>query len=162
MDIITKLNSLGWVIIFFLAGCTDPLSTPPDIPINELLSSPDTLKIENQKIVMRTYLWRDFMPISPPNGKPLIALVYIETIDSSTISPSISADAIYVVNGTEVWKSYFSKEAAGEQKPFRIIKIARDGPKWGPGIYVDVVVSLRINGANCLLKAPHQYIERTD
>ncbi|MEW6702882.1 MAG: hypothetical protein AB1298_09200 [Bacteroidota bacterium] len=150
-------------LVLFFAGCTDPLSSPRDIPINDLLSAPDTLELENQKIVMTTYMWRDFMPISPPNGKPLITIVYIETTDSSVISPSISADAIYIINRTEIWKSYFSDEQpAGESKPFRIARIARDGPKWGPGIYVDVVVQLKVNRTIYLLKATRQYIGRTD
>jgi hypothetical protein len=150
-------------LVLFLAGCSDPVSSPPEISIYNLLSAPDTLEVENQKIFMTTYMWRDFMPISPPNGKPLIAIVYIETIDSSEISPAIIADAIYIVNRREVWKSYFSDEQpAGESKPFRITKIARNGPMWGPGIYVDVVVKLKVNRTIYLLKASRQYIGRTD
>ena len=43
------------------------------------------------------------------------------------------------------------------------ISVARDGPKWCPGVYVDVVVRLTDNqGRHYLLQAPKQYIHRTD
>ena len=42
-------------------------------------------------------------------------------------------------------------------------KIARDGPKWGPGIQVDVVVRLLDKEELFyLLKAENQLIQRTD
>src|SRR5438552_2287407 len=41
--------------------------------------------------------------------------------------------------------------------------VARDGPKWGPGIAVDVVVRLRDGaGHEVLLQARAQWINRTD
>ena len=162
MKKVIALTCFSCMLLFW--GCSDPVSSPPDIPIGILLSAADTLTLENQKIVMTTYMWRDFMPISPPGGKPLAAIIYIETIDKSTISPSITSDAIYIVKGNEVWKSNFSNEQLPSDViiPFRIVKIARDGPKWGPGIYVDVVVRLKVNGASYLLKSSQQYIGRTD
>jgi hypothetical protein len=42
-------------------------------------------------------------------------------------------------------------------------KVARNGPKWGSGINVDVIVGLRIDGEKpLLLKASEQLIKRTD
>ena len=35
----------------FLIHCTDPISVPPDIPVETLLSAPDTLNVENQDII---------------------------------------------------------------------------------------------------------------
>jgi len=41
--------------------------------------------------------------------------------------------------------------------------VARNGPKWGPGVEVDVVVRLRdAAGHGVLLQAPGQLIGRTD
>lgn len=163
-----KKNLRNFIILIlfssFLINCSDPVSSPPDISIETLLSAPDTLIIENQKLVLSTYMWRDFQPISPPNGKPLIALVYIETVDSSVIASSINAEAFYIVYNNQVWKSFFTEEniPPSELKPFRITKIARDGPKWGPKIYVDVIVRIKINNGYQLLRASEQYIGRTD
>ena len=165
MKNIKKILLLNLMVILFVIGCSEnPVSTPPYIPVNVLLTSPDTVIIEGNKIYLTTEMWRDFMPVSPPDGKPLITVAKIETVDSSKISNSINADAIYIVNGGEVWKSFLSDEAPGSDllKPFRIVKIARDGPKWGPGINVDVVVRLLANNNVYLLRASNQYIARTD
>ena len=152
------------IILVLFVHCSDPVSTPPDIPIETLLSAPDTLNIENQKLVLSTSLWRDFQPFSPPNGKPLIALVFIETVDSSDISSSINSDAIYMVNNNQVWKSFFKEEDLpdDQEKTYRLTHIAREGPKWGPDIYVGVVVRIEFKNEYYLLKASYQYIERTD
>jgi len=152
------------LITLFLIQCSDPVSAPPDINIETLLSAPETLDIENHSITLSTYMWRDFQPISPPNGKPLIALVYIETVDSSLISSSVNAEAIYIVYNNQMWKSFFSEEnlPPSEYKLFRIVKIARDGPKWGPRIYVDVIVRIKVGNNYYLLRANKQYIGRTD
>jgi len=161
-QIISTLLSL--IMAFLVVQCSDPVSVPPDIPIETLLASPDTLNIENQSVVLTTYLWRDFQPISPPNGKPLIALVYIETPDSSNLPSSMNSNAIYIVYNNQVWKSFFSTEERppDEMKPFRITKIARDGPKWGPNVYVDVIVRIKVGEKVYLLRAGEQYIGRTD
>ncbi len=80
-QIISNLLSLLTTTLFIQCSDSDSVSVPPDIPIETLLAAPDTLNIEDQSIVLTTYLWRDFQPLSPPNGKPLIApmkiLIYI-------------------------------------------------------------------------------------
>lgn len=153
-----------FMLIPLINRCSDPVSSPPDVPLDVLLASPDTMNIENQQIVLSTYMWRDFQPVSPADGRPLIALVYLETVDSSIIDSSIDIQSIYLVYQNRVWKSLFSKEELppSELKPFRITKIARDGPKWGPDVYVDVVVRGKFKNEEFLLRASEQYIGRTD
>ncbi len=164
-----KKNNFSYFILIlfissFLFQCSNPVSAPPDIPMETLLSAPDTLNIENQKLILSTYMWRDFQPISPPNGKPLIALVYIETVDSSVISSSIIANAVYIVYNNQVWKSFFTDGnlSPSELKSYRIAKIVREGPKWGPNVYVDVIVRIMSENKFLLLRASDQYIGRTD
>lgn len=145
--------------------CLNPISAPPDIAIEELLSAPDTIFVEGRKLFLFTSLWRDFQPISPPDGRPLIAIIYIESTDSTQLPTSISADAIYIVYRWTVWKSWFSEEpiASDLKKPNRIVRIARNGPKWGPGVFVDVIVLVSY-GQNDkkLLRSSSQPIGRTD
>lgn len=152
------------LLALFFVQCSNPVSSPQDIPIKTLLSAENTLLIENKSVVLSTYLQRDFQPISPPDGKPLIAVASVETTDSSIISSSINLNAIYIVYNNQVWKSFFTNEERPsiEMRQYRIVKIARDGPKWGPKIYVDVIVSLEVGNNNLLLKASKQYISRTD
>lgn len=136
---------------------------PPDIPIRELLAAEDTVTVDGRSLTLSTYMWRDFMPISPPDGKPLIGIAYIDGIDSASLPSTIKADAIWIVYDGQVWKSFFSNESSNPQKPNRLEKVVRNGPKWGPGVYVDVIVRLLDGGEGAhLLRAAHQYIGRTD
>ena len=155
------LISFFSVSIIFVS-CENPFSSPPEIPIETLLSAPDTVEVDSQKIFLTTYLWRDFMPVSPPDGKPLNAVVNIQNVDSSDLPSGLEAEAIYIVNANEIWNSYFSKEIPPDNSSFQLVRIARDGPKWNPGIYVDVIVLLKFNKESILLKASDQIINRTD
>lgn len=155
-----------FLISLILIGCSENgISVPPDIPINQLLSSPDTILIDTRHLYLSTYIWRDFQPVSPPDGQPLIAIIYITAADTAQLPGSISADAVWTVYNNKVWKSWFTNEAISpsELKPNRLVKIARNGPKWGPHVYVDVIVRvLDGKGGTQLLRASRQWINRTD
>jgi hypothetical protein len=153
------------LITFVAIGCSDiGVSVPPDIPINQLLTSPDTIHIDTRHLYLSTFMCRDFQPISPPGGKPLIAIIYVTATDTAQLPSSISTDAVWVVYNNQVWKSWFTNELAPDElKPNRIVKIAREGPKWGPHVYVDVIVRVYDGkGGTLLLRAPKQWIGRAD
>ena len=129
----------------------------------EIVSAPQLVEIASHEYVLETYLWRDFQPISPPDGKPLIAKVRVTAVDEEPFPNDLDADILYVVYGDEVWVSEFSDERPFPGLPeYQLDKIARDGPKWGPGVTVDVVVRLVGGGETRLLRVSDQMIERTD
>ncbi len=162
-------KSLMTLIIFGLGICMIVLgckvSEPNDFyKIEELLSAPEQVEIYGRDFVMKTYLWRDFMPISPPDGKPLVALVWIIATDSLEFPSSIDADRLWVIKDRkEVWETEFSNEKVPQEHKHQLAKIARNGPKWGPHIYVDVVVRIidKENNIEYLLKASNQWIHLT-
>lgn len=149
-----------------LIGCSESekiISAPPDIPLDQLQAAPDTVQVEGQQLYLETFVWRDFMPISPPDGKPLVAVMYITSVDSARLPATISADAVWIVYGDQVWKSWIVDAANSVANGYRLAKIAREGPKWGPGVRVDVIVRvLDAGGHGHLLQAPDQLIGRTD
>jgi len=161
-----RLVLISFVLSLLLIGCKDdsnPVVVPKEIPLETLLAAPETLSVAGQNIFLTTELWRDFMPISPPDGKPLIAIAYIATIDSTDISQEIDADAIYVIKGNDIWRAYLynGEFPSYQNQPSRLIKIARDGPKWQTQILVDVVVNITYQNQNYLLKAKDQFIHET-
>lgn len=101
-----KLFLLITIFFPFIVSCEDSISSPPTIPVEKLLTAPDTIEAVGRKLILTSYLWRDFMPISPPDGKPLTTLVYFETIDSTDIPALLEPKAVYVVNGNMVWSSF--------------------------------------------------------
>ena len=134
-------------------------------PLEKQKTAPDTLEINKQKLVLNTYLWRDFMPISPPDGKPLKAIIKIVPINTEKIPLDIDASKIWVFFKKEVWTTNLNpvgNKPPNKAMPF-LEKIADGGPKWGPSVEVLVVVQIRDEEGNTfLLKADKQQIHRTD
>ena len=128
---------------------------------SERVVAPRLVTVEGVSLEIRAYLYRDFMPISPPDGKPLIAVIRILSVDSSAIPATVTADSAWVYNGSAVWKTPVAERQPRNVSYLEVV--AADGPKWGPGIVVDLVVRLRDGaGQTFLLEAPRQLISRTD
>jgi hypothetical protein len=141
-------------------ACNEDVSAPtsevPDMTLEELLNAPETLDVGQQQYRLETLLWRDFMPISPPNGKPLIAFVELVNEDQGTIPDDVDLVYIWVVNGSRVWAATFP-DGTGQTEG-----TARGGPKWGPDIFVDVVVAATTGSSGIqLVRARAQEIHAT-
>ena len=148
--------------ILILSGCETPTSPLTGIP-SDLSLATNVAAISGQNYTLSTTLWRDFQPISPPDGKPLIVVVNIIESNAEIFSTEVRADSLWIISGNQVWSGIFSTENRPGGPAHIREKIARDGPKWGPGIQVDVVVSLLDKEERFyLLKAENQLIQRTD
>jgi hypothetical protein len=129
-----------------LSGCSDessvlaPPGVPP-IPRHQLLAAPDSLTMGGYRIQVTPRLYRDFMPPSPPNGRPLSAgfILQVAGLDSFPPIPMVEA-FVWVFNGPEVWAAQAQIWGAGA-----LFIQARDGPLWGPDILVDTVLGIRDN-----------------
>lgn len=150
------------IICILIFGCD---IFGPKLEIETLLSAPEEIEIDGRKYILETFLWRDFMPVCPPDGHQLIALIWVTAVDSLPFPATIDATKLYVINGEEIWETKFTDEERPQNpnRKHKLEKVAREGPKWGPGIYVDVIVRI-INGRRnfYLLRASNQYISRTD
>ena len=124
----------------------------------------DTLKIESNSFVLDAYLWRDFQPVSPPNGKPMISINWLIDVNSVKIPANISMVKQYVIYGDSIWTSDYENEIRPSQPEYKIEKISRNGPEWGPKVYVDVVSQIYDSNADKThyLVFKNVFIERTD
>jgi hypothetical protein len=154
---------------FIVVGCSDPgepfVAPPPDISITQLVAVPETTTVQGRLFNFYTFMARDFMPISPPDGKPLSGVVYITALDSLPITNRLSSDAVWIVYNQQVWKSWFSSQQfpPNEIGKHQLARIFNNGPKWGPHVFVDVIVRLTdAQGNTHLLRASKQWIDRTD
>lgn len=144
-----------------LCSCQSPTSPGLD----ELLAAPEEIVVSGRAYTLETYLYRDFMPVSPPDGRPLTAVIWVTAVDRNPFPSNIDADRIWVVNKGEIWEAKLSagSSSGDPTRQHQLEKVARDGPKWGPGTYVDVVVRVvESGGKDRLLRASNQYITRTD
>jgi hypothetical protein len=125
--------------------------------------APRLVSADGATLRLEAALWRDFQPSSPPDGKPLIAGLRVLTIDGASIPSTLRADSVWIYNGAAVWAASVTEEQSRSAGGSFFEVVARNGPKWGPGIEVDVVVQLRdAAGHALLLQAPRTLIGRTD
>ena len=162
--VMNRILAFCFIFIFFsplMAGGKKSKETD----VKKLLSSPDTVVVHGQKLVLNTYLWRDFMPISPPNGKPLQATIKIVPVEDEYIKSTIDADQVWMIHGSEIWNERLEdvRKPQPENRIRVLEKVCRNGPKWDPGSEVTVVVRLQDrDGKFYFLRASKQKIERTD
>jgi hypothetical protein len=146
-------------LVIILVGI--PL-TPSIVSLQDSQTAPEEIEINGAEYALETYLQRDLMPICPPDGRPLVALVKVEAPGETAISSKIDATRLWVAKGTEIWETELaSKEVSTIGDTLE--KVGRNGPKWEPEITVDVVVKIidLKSGKSYLLKASNQYIYRT-
>lgn len=150
------------VLILVVAGCGGSSPTAPsDVTRSQLIAAPTRIVADGRALTLTTSLWRDFMPISPPDGKPLVAVLTIVTEDGSPVPTTVTADTSWVIHSSGVWSAAVEQRPRAETAPAYEV-IARNGPKWGPDVSVDVVVRLvDSSGRSLLLRAPGQTIAAT-
>lgn len=133
------------------------------VDIETLLLAPSTLKIENRQYNLETYLWRDFLPMTPADSTPLIASIHLSAADGKIVPNFLNPEQIWLIQNRQIiWKTNLKDE--NHQPPSKEIKrIARNGPNLEPGTEVDIVVQVRENTNKIyLIKANKQIIQRTD
>jgi hypothetical protein len=137
---------------------------PPTAPaaLTELSAAPTSIVVAGTRLALSTSLWRDFQPISPPDGKPLVAGLQMRTDDGSPVPGSVRADMVWVVYEGEAWSRVPQEERTRMETAPVYEVVARDGPKWGPNVTVDVIVRLVDgSGRTFLLRAASQPIRAT-
>jgi len=143
------------------------------VSTKDLRSAPTMITIDNRSFSLTTYPWRDFMN-GGANGSPLMVVLKILSGDKQPLPSGIRMDRAWVLFNEELWDvSYLRTRLPGRDfdrdgwincpnSPVCEATI-RGGPKWGPFVYVDVVVRLTDGeGKQYLLQAPQQYVLRSD
>lgn len=149
--------------LLIFSSCYYEIAVPAESKADELIrKSEEILKFGGHTYVLEAYLWRDFMPVSPPDGRPLIAINRLVEKDGLAIPEGVDIVMQYVINKDEVWESNYSESVQGQANI--IEKISREGPKWGPDIYVTVISKVvdSKSGETYLLRLEDVYIGRTD
>jgi len=125
----------------------------------------ETLTIGSSSFVLDAYLWRDFMPISPENGKPMISINWLVSTDFVKIPENISMVKQYVFFEDEIWVANYENEAPTPSLPeYKLERISRNGPKWGPNVYVDIISQIRDSKTNkdYYIERKNVFVARTD
>ncbi len=128
-------------------------------------AAPETLEIDGARLWLATYLWRDFQPVAPPDGQPLIANVRLMAAGNGPAPEGIAIERFWVINGKQRWEAVPQAVAPLEEpasSSWLTERTVQGGPKWGPGIAVDVVARVVRGDSAWLVQAKQQPIHRTD
>ena len=152
-----------------LVGCELKNGIDNNLSDKELISElrsmvTETLFIGSKSYVLEAYMWRDFQPISPENGKPLISINWLVCTDSVKIPANIHLVKQFVIYGDVVWVSDYSNETLSAEPEYKIKKVSREGPKWGPHVSVDVISQIHDSNTDkdYYVGLKNVYIDRTD
>jgi hypothetical protein len=163
---ILKISLFVIYILSILIGCEkdDDNCVKNKSLVPELGYEYDSIvTIESHNYYLYAFLWRDFMPICPPNGHPLISINRLISVDSSAIPNNIKLIKQYVVYEDLVWISQYENET--HTIPDYILEgVSRNGPKWGPDVIVEVITKITDIKTNkdYYLKLDSVYILRTE
>ena len=139
-------------------GCGGNPSAPS---ASDLRQAPESVAVGGKTLRLTTELWRDFMPISPPDGKPLVARLVVSTFDGSPFPSGLSVERTWLFLGDQTWETADLQPESQQVGSPSLAVVARDGPKWGPGVTIDVVVRMTDSRATYLLQARGQPIKAT-
>ncbi|MFF4361645.1 hypothetical protein [Streptomyces sp. NPDC001604] len=130
------------------------------VPLAELAAVPAVISVQGSALRITTHLWRDFVPMSLPGGKPLVV---VEAVEATQLPAGLAATRIAVVHERRVWVAPSVEEQPSRRTDKRFEVISRGGPVWGPEVAVDVMLQLQdAAGRTHHLRTPEQMIKRTD
>ena len=90
-------------------------------------------------------LWRDFNITGPPEGSPLFAVLELDNAPPESLRGAITDVYLWVIkDSSEVWSTRMKLNFVEYWTVDRTHNYwAGDGPLWGPGIAVEVVIGIR-------------------
>lgn len=142
------------------------INNDPAFIENLYINSSDTVKIDNQNLILETEIYRNFFPGGPINDKDrrLFAPIWIVNTDSSPITQNLNISKLFVINNDQVWTSGPEHNPENITLEYKYYLLSKGGPEWETGIYVDVVVSIidLINNKEKYLIARNQIIEKVE
>jgi hypothetical protein len=145
------------------------------ISIKDLRNAPTEIVLDGRSLSLSAFPWRDFMPgtLNGPDGSPMMVALKVATTDKKPFPSGVRMDRAWVLFGEQVWETSKVRDQLNSPPYEKDSWIAcsdspacettlRDGPKWGPNVFVDVVVRLTDKeGQHHLLQVRKQCVTAT-
>ena len=156
----------GFVLLLLplLAACANSAGPVlPEFGEEQLYAAPESLLIGERVFEFEILLWRDFQPPVPPGGDAMIAAVGLSSRDGLPLPEAMEARYLWVLQHKFRWEVELVDEEHPADSDSLQMRLARGGPRWGPGITVDVFLGVEDgDGRLHLVRALDQWIHRTD
>ncbi len=136
----------------------------PSDSIEQVLSIPDSIYIDEQVIRFDIYLWRDFMPGFGLKETDLKIVVRIFMENAGYLPVGLDADSVWVIYQDELWQAELHTSTKQKLKTLQktLEKTANGGPKWPPGAEVSVILRLIDHEGNTIkIKKEYLKIQQT-
>ena len=148
-----KNLSIILVALTFLSSCND------EDRKNSEEENSEKIVIAGKELTLSIYLWRDFMPDTEENGSPLMGSIRFIGQSGNNLLNTVSISKVFVVNNRVKWVCRsFEKRIIGND----VLEIVfGNGPKWEPGINVDVVCEFKYQGRLLRHRSKSQRINQT-
>ena len=137
------------------------------VSINDLRKAPTAVVLDGRSLHLSAYPWRDFMPsnLNGSDGSPMMVGLKVVSADQKPFPSGLRIDRAWVLLGEQIWevpdlrgrvKAHADEDSWIDCSDSPVCKTtARGGPKWGPGVFVDVIVRLTDReGKHHFLQAP--------
>jgi len=143
------------------------------VSIKDLRNAATEVVLDGRSLSLSAYPWRDFMPTTSwgAEGSPMMVVLKVATSDKKPFPSGVRMDRVWVIFGEQVWETSelraqvktlpYNKDLWVNCSDSPVCEVtARRGPKWGPRVFVDVVVRLTDKeGRHHLLQVPKQCVE---
>jgi hypothetical protein len=156
------MNTRAFLVLTLLAlsigACVNDVSGP------QMALPPGGASFDGTKLVLEANLYRDFMPILLPedvNGRPMTAVLRVRAVDGEPLPPGLTLGDAVVTLGSAVWRTQPMTMPSND--PGMLLGRSVNGPKWGPGVIVDVELTVK-QGVHqtATLRAQGVLVQRTD
>src|SRR5258705_8712353 len=124
-------------------GCaSNPVAPDPMPSISVLRAAPTTVTLSGETLRLVPYVYRDFQPVSPPDGRAMIAVLHVQTTGGSAFPTGVRVDSAWVVFGQEVWAASVEGGAGGQPGRAMGEGVIRNRAQLGPGGNADGIIAV--------------------
>ncbi|MEA3392014.1 MAG: hypothetical protein U9Q91_03435 [Candidatus Marinimicrobia bacterium] len=137
---------LMFTLLLTLLGCMDDndinleITIDPELARDLINNACDTLTISDSNYILEATLWQDFMPSTDPD-RSMTSVNCLFDLDSISIPLNIDLTKQYVILNDSIWIADYT-----DQKdyiyPYKLSRISRNGPEWGPNTSVNIVAEV--------------------
>ena len=149
------------LIAAFALSCEKEFNDTPfsqeEQQIKHLLSVPETLSIQENRVILKTILYRDYMPgIVGQNNPNLLCIHKLTNINNNKIQGDIELKKQYIIKDQEVWISDFDE--VRDYNENYLEGVVRSDLQLTENDVVDVICSFTYKGKSYKIIAKSQLV----
>ena len=137
-----KAQHILFILIFAICSCEhtekEVSMSSDDHPYQPVSNVPQTQTIGTYNFRLEAHLARNFMPIIPSSGAPLVAVISLVETEQKNIKGKFELQTFKIAAFERTWEPSFLTDTSFSN-PYEIRRVSHDGPQLKPGRFVDVI-----------------------